>query len=309
MKICKKYIRSLKPYLGFIESNQEFVIVASLNEKSTSQARKIGLNNSGERVLPTHIGRITVFNAEGRYDQLKDEPKENRYINTIEWSWEQWSSYGQTVTKTENKDIFKDCYKRKFIEPPAIELAWVNVNEADYVSSPLIDRRLSSDVEIIHTINLFLEIFGECEIRKNDYSSFTPPNLKRVNWNFLPPGNHPWSKVKQHLEKSLGYKSSRYLKPILDRQEFIVNFEPDTIFTGEGGFETYLAYVFDAKKLVVLESIQYGNAIYVFGDDWRTFSQLSKAEILNSELCKDRIIHTSNYQSRFIELFNKPLNS
>lgn len=305
MKISKKYIRSLKPYLGFIASNQQFVIVAILNKKSKSQANKVGLKSLGESILPKHIGGITSFNAEGRYDRLEHEPKEYRYINTIEWSWEQYAGYGQTETKTENRDVYKECYQRKFIEPPAIELAWVNVNDTEYVTSPLVDRSINSDIEIIHIINLFLEIFGECEIKRNDYSSFTPPGLQKVNWKFLPPGEHPWSKVKQHLKRSLGNKSDRYSKPIIDRQEFIVNFEPDKIFTGEGGFESYYAYLFEAKKLVVLESIQYGNAIYVFGDDWKVFSQLSKAEVLNNEVCKDRIIHTCNYQSRFIEFFNK----
>ncbi len=305
MKIAKKYIRSLKPYLGFIASNQEFVIVNPLNESNRLKAGRIGLNNLGESVLPLHIGKISQFNAEGEYVTLKEEPKELRYVNTIAWSWKQWKGYGQTEEITENRDVYKECYARKFVEPPSVELSWVNVDGLDFVSSPHLDRSVQSDVEIIHTINLFLEVFGECEIRKNDFSSFSPPNLKRVNWKFLPPGKYPWEKVKQHLNESLTSKSSRYSKPIIDRQEFIVNFEPDKIYTGEGGFETYLAYVFDEKELVVLESIQYGNAIYVFGDDWLTFSQLSKAEILSNELCKDRIIHTCNYQSRFIETFNK----
>jgi hypothetical protein len=54
----------------------------------------------------------------------------------------------------------------------------------------------------------------------------------------------------------------------------------------QGGFSDYIAYVFAERRLVVLESVRKGNAIYVFGQNWDRFSKLSKAEILDRN-CSD----------------------
>lgn len=51
----------------------------------------------------------------------------------------------------------------------------------------------------------------------------------------------------------------------------------------QGGFNDYLAYVFRAHKVVVLESVRMDNAIYVFGLDWQGVSQLTKAQVLSNK--------------------------
>lgn len=69
-----------------------------------------------------------------------------------------------------------------------------------------------------HTINLFLELFGQYEIKRKDLTSFTPANIKKVNWSMLPPGKYPWDKVQNHVKVMVKDKHSKYSNVILDRQ-------------------------------------------------------------------------------------------
>ena len=52
-----------------------------------------------------------------------------------------------------------------------------------------------------------------------------------------------------------------------------------------------MVFGFPKKGIYLLESVHLGNATYIFGDDWEKLSKLSKKEILDENLHKDRIVH------------------
>ena len=74
------------------------------------------------------------------------------------------------------------------------------------------------------------------------------------------------------------------------------------MFVGNGGSRAYVAYVFRAKDVVILESILTGNATYVFGNDWREVLSLTKAEVIHEDLHKDRIIHVKGWEDKIHQL-------
>ena len=67
-------------------------------------------------------------------------------------------------------------------------------------------------------------------------------------------------------------------------------------------FANYLAYLFPDRDLVLMESLEHGNATYVFDGNWEEFSQLTKAEILSQGLQKDRLIHSKGWENRLAEV-------
>jgi len=69
-----------------------------------------------------------------------------------------------------------------------------------------------------------------------------------------------------------------------------------------GGFDDYLAYLFRARKIVILESVRRDNAIYVFGRDWKKVSQLTKAEVLSNRFHVARIVHTKGWKTQLARL-------
>lgn len=58
-----------------------------------------------------------------------------------------------------------DLYPRTFISPPAVELEIVTGLDGErLIVAPSIQYTVPNDGLLLHTINLFLEIFGECDL-------------------------------------------------------------------------------------------------------------------------------------------------
>ncbi len=71
--------------------------------------------------------------------------------------------------------------------------------------------------------------------------------------------------------------------------------EPEFVAIGRAGFSGYVVFGFPSKSLYILESTKTNNATYVLEDDWEYLSGLTKAEILNNRLHKERILHRENW--------------
>ena len=303
MRIKKKFIRSIDRYISHLLPGDSIRIV--VEAEVIHNLSSIGFSSSpvdGETVLPTARGKVSKFNAEGEYIVRRDLPKEYRYVTTLEWTWEQWDGYNQTKTVTKETDVYRDCYQREFLPPPSEELTWASSEGSHFIISREFSVENISKDSFKHLINLFLQLFGECEIRRADLSSFTPYRVSRVNWHFLPPGEYPWDKVRSHTKNLVKNKHPRYSNVILARQDIITKHKPDKVFVGNGGFLAYIAYVFNEKEIVVLESVLTDNATYVFGKDWEDVAILTKAEVLSGGLHRERIIHSKGWRSRIDKL-------
>ncbi len=296
MLIEKKRIRNLGHYLGHIPNTGRFrVAFRGADSKDFKKLGFVEKPNPGDTILPAPVGTVSRFNSDGKWIKLKHLPKENRFIHTIMWRWQTWNGDEQEKPV----DIYRHCYQRSLIPPPAIELTFLEKDGTGILTSPILNHP-KSKVEnnaVLHVINLFLEIFGSCEIVADDLSSFSIPT-KRVNWVMLPPGKHPWPRVKEHIE-AMPFGTRKGAKDIvLDRQKFIISLAPDEMWKGMGGFSDYLAYIFNSKQMVVLESLRYGNAIYIFGDNWQSIAKLTKAQVLQNSLHIARITHAKGWRSK-----------
>lgn len=305
MHIRQTRIRSVQRVLGAILPNTRFRVVVAVAGLPPGKLTKAGFSANpqpGDTILPAAVGTVTSYNANGRYVVRKDLPKEERYITTVEWTWEQWVGRNRTETRTEDRPIYKECYQRDFHPPPASELTIVDHNGDILIVSEELLKTAAHEDHIRHVLNLFLELFGECEVRHADLQAIMPPNIRKVNWALLPPGQYPWSQVRRHVTQILGNKAPRFANPIHHRLEKLASFNPDEVYVGHGGFRSYVAYIFNAKGFAVLESIMLDNATYVFDRNWQQVSQMTKAQILQDNLHLDRIIHSANWDDRIDDL-------
>lgn len=302
MHIEQTRVMSGDRILQAIPKGETFRTVIRVNDVPKPDLKRAGFQSGfedGDSFLPSAVGPRTKFNAQGHFHLRRDLPKESRYITTIEWTHEEWNGKGPTKTVTEFKDIYRDCYQREFEDPPAEELVVVSTGADRLLISRELNPDRDSSEQIAHVVNVFLELFGHCDIRMADLAHLlAPPRVRRVNWTMLPPGNHPWPAIEKHIIEVLVGRTSRTLNPILARQKKLEEKRPAEIYMGNGGFEGYFAYVFPAKRLAVLESFKMGNATYVFGMNWPTASQLSKAEVIAGSLHRDRIIHSEGWAAK-----------
>lgn len=86
------------------------------------------------------------------------------------------------------------------------------------------------------------------------------------------------------------------------RLQEVNKYKPEFVAVGQAGFDGYVIFGFPKKNLYVLESVHPDNATYVFEDEWQRLSQMTKAEILNHDLQKERIIHRAGWPARIRRL-------
>lgn len=290
----RKLDRHLKPIAG---GSQVICAVGDLQDRRDT-LREIGFSSSlgeGETVLPTSSGPTSHYNAEGREIIQKDKPMETAYWQQ-EWTWEEW--HGRTTTtRSRIVDVPYKRYPRKFVEPPSVELTIAkDVSGDKVVICDAVEYVDAQHDQLLHRINLFRELFGECDLLTGDLSPYVGVKVRRLNWEVLPAGELPWKQVRERLGPILDSLGERKGPAVEARLKLLTqDHAPDFGAFGRAGFQGYLVFGYNEKRLYVLESLQYGNATYVFGEDWERLSQLSKAEILAGGLHKERVVHLEGW--------------
>lgn len=300
MRIQQRRIRNLKRHLLGIEQGDGVVIALLDPQRCQDRLEQIGFSAAlslGDAVLPARLGPVSRFNAEGRWKVHKDRPKETVY-RQIEWTWEQWAGGGRTETHSKIVDVPYERYPRTLVPPPSVELTVgedVDGNQIICGSDLVYDDQSEDDLR--HQINLFLELFGECEVLSADLEPRVLPELRRLNWKILPPGRHPWNQLRRELEPVVK-EAKRGNRPVVThRLEFLGSFDPEFSAIGLGGFSGYVVFGFPEHQTFVVESAHYGNATYVFGENWEQLSQMTKAEIIEGDFHRARIIHREGWDA------------
>lgn len=311
MIISGKRKRVLDKYTKHIKEGASLIVGVPVTSDTKRIVLQMGFTktlNDGETVLPPHnFGPICNYNAEGKFLKRKDLPMETAY-RQVEWTWEQWCGYRDTETRSKIVDVPYQRYQRTFIPPPSIELSLASNSEGiKYIISPQIDFHSKNATILLHIINIFLEIFGFCEILSKNLDGYVMNNYKRLNWEILPPGKWPWTKVKDKLDPIIEKASPKNQTVIRYRLQSISKFSPQFVALGRAGFYGYLIFGFPRLNLYVLESTYTGNATYVFEKDWEELSKMTKAQILEDRLQKDRIIHRENWEKNIDALLSKTI--
>ena len=107
---------------------------------------------------------------------------------------------------------------------------------------------------------------------------------------------------KELVEKNVNPHDKRGMTFILSRIQYLCEKKPIQICSGLGGFSGYFVYIFE-KNTIVVDSCKYGNATYILNDDWQSVSKRTKKEILDAQLHKQRIIHSTKWQKEISKLF------
>lgn len=300
MIIAGKRKRKLdKKFLSLVEGTK-IILGLAINGEIKNVLLEIGFTeflSEGETVLPaSNFGPICRFNSEGKFVIHKDQPMETAY-RQIEWTWEQWAGYHNTETQTKIVDVPYKRYPRTLVPPPSIELSIIQNKDGNkYVVASEQELNFKNPDSLIHTINIFLEIFGYCEILSENLEGYAIKNLRRLNWEVLPPGKWPWKKIEKEVSPIVQKTTQQNQIVIKYRLKIITSYIPGFVAIGHAGFYGYLIFGFPKKNLYALESIYTGNATYIFEEEWEDLSKLTKAEILQGKLQKDRIIHREKWE-------------
>ncbi|MDB5126382.1 hypothetical protein [Mucilaginibacter sp.] len=292
MRIIKRRIRKPDNYLLGINTGDNFYIASPFitiaNQQLVINSGFTPALNIGEQILPTIDKSVSKFNAKGGFVTLKGLPK---VPAQREFTFKDW--HGNWHTKT----IDYERYPRQILSAPLNELCIVEDLQGEkIVRSPLLNNSHGNYDNIRHTVNLFLELFGECEILQDNLLPALNVPITRLNWDILPPGNYPWATLQPRIQTIINNTPINTRQAIQDRFEFLSSYTPNFVATGRAGFKGYFVFGYPNRDFFILESIFEGNATYVLGQDWNTVAQLSKGEILDNHLHLHRFLHNATWQ-------------
>jgi hypothetical protein len=286
---------------------KEIYIGVRVDEISGELLSKAGLPQDfveGDTVVPNVVGPVSRFNAKGKELPQKHLPKETLYRD-MEFTRSEWHGKDR-VEVTDCVWIPYQRYPRELILPPGIRLTFMRSPDGTLmiVSGPFLNSEENKTI-ILHTINLFLEIFHVARIFEKNENPLVIPKLKHLNWNLLPPGIHPWDQIEKQLTQRLERQAPKALAAALRRFEMINELNPDFRAIGNGGYKGYVVFGFSDSNRYVLDSQNPNNAIYIFDENWERLSQLTKAEILRNDLQVNRIIHTKDWFNQLRRVINR----
>jgi hypothetical protein len=122
---------------------------------------------------------------------------------------------------------------------------------------------------------------------------------QRVTWEILPRGEATFERVLARLKTT---PSSPRIREAQGRFEAVGRMHPGPVIVGNGEFSRYFGFKF-RDDLVVLENLEYGNAIYVMFEDWSVLSQRTRIDLLaDANADYTRIIHSTGWEDRLRSL-------
>lgn len=295
MIISKKRVNSVDFIDDFKDKKTLIGIRITDNELSKLNIKSF---EDGLAVEPSpEFGINCRKNTNGYSYPDKTHDKIYRYITTIEWNLKDWGGYEHSGYS----DVYKFAYPKIEIPPTNIEFVLrKDQNGNEYILADFNDNGNKNKIKLI--INMFLEVFGFCEIFDNKFKLLTSNNkIKRCNWEILPKG----IKMDNLMHKKYKAKSNKNRKSFEEyRFDTMESYNPTDIFCGTGGFAGYFAFIFD--DICCLECNYYGNATYIIPKlGWEKISKLSKYELLNSKEIIARINHTDKWAIEFSKLMKK----
>jgi hypothetical protein len=303
--LVTKRIRQLDDVLAHFAGTGGLYVVQPATAELEARLRQLGFSHpwhSGEALLPAAtFSRAAKRNANGYEIVHRDQPKETRY-HQIQWTWTEF--HGQdAIERTGIKDRPYYRYPRTQIPPYSIELRMHrnDIGEFLVASGPFQLADPEGRAALQNTIHLFVDLFGGCTLVRDIRVSIPAP-LRRLNWEILPPGEHPFERAEAAISRVIG-QSRQSAQPVLQaRFAEIAAFQPTFTAVGMRGFSRYVVHGWDEQQLYLLESLEVNNATYVLSQNWEVVSAMTKAQILHSDAHEARLIHRQQWFQELREL-------
>lgn len=297
MPIRQCHVRSLSGCFAQVPVGSTVVLGAKMVPRLRENLERLGFPRTirvGDTILPAEIGPITKFNAEGREIIHRDQPKEP-FCRMILARRSEFRGRGRT-TRLRLRRMRGMRYPRTVEPPPGVELTIAALPDGQQVLvAPARTYRDSADSRLIHVVNLLLEVAGECDIYTADLVRIEQPTLRQLNWRVLPPEVRTWTELRPRLQDLVSRAPEEHRAIVEYRFEEITSYQPTFVAVGRAGFAGYIVFGFPERNRFVCECVHTGNATYVFGEDWRRLSRLTKRQVLNEGSQLARLVHDEEW--------------
>lgn len=249
----------------------------------------------GDTLLPPVVGRRTRENANGHEVIHRDQPMEQAWVDGL-YRWLEWHGK-ESVEQWGVRSRPYWRYPRTPVPPQDVQLTVLEqASGATAIATERFVYGRGDQSRLLHAVNVMLELFGECEILTGNLEPIFGVPTRTLNWRMLPAGVRSTQQVRDEVDEVTRDWTDAERHVAEHRWRMVEQHGPDQIGVGQAGFRGYLAFEFRDASIWVLESLQQGNATYLFGEDWETLSRLTKTQILADNLAVDRIVHARGWE-------------
>lgn len=246
---------------------------------------------------PADMGVWSKTNRQGYERTLTDQPKERRSWSVEVPNWGDWSKGSHEIV------FSRMCYPKKINPPKHMTIQMDHVEDAEdgtihvrfrveEVLDPTDDR---FEDDLFYDLNFLQENVGDVDIFPADATLEDYQDALRVDWELLPPGER-----EENIARIIGptEPSEETRREIEERYAFFESLDMERPVVGHSGFQRYFGALI-SEDCVVFENMDYGNALYIMGENWRELSQLSRTELLERAHADfDRVIHRGSWKQQ-----------
>ena len=294
-----------KELLGLVNVGETFRIGVYFDQSLIDRVdlAKYGISKTfteGMSKVPNPIKTNTKANINGKF--VRKQPEEKEEIE-------------KHISYTRRKDGVHVEFDRIYYIYKKILLHKLNTTitfEKDengnelLLSPPIIFDRTPSGNEICkHTINIFLEIFQDYDLFREDLNPFFKIE-KNFDEEILPSGTlsevRTYRELVELVERHAGNEEARFFS---ERLEVFKEFDA-TVRAGSKGINGYLAIEFEGKDIVAAESIRKNNANYIFSkENYKNGIMLGKQDVRTNSKSVKILNHNDNWEQNIRRFLNE----
>lgn len=242
---------------------------------------------------PRSCGLYARRNLDGWRVKRKDLPKADREVS----SWvPNWHNSGHHLVSWTMQAYPVEYHPAKMLSVSSTVLETL-VDGAIVrfrVDQPLGREHADFAQDLNFNLRLLRECVGDAHVFDADLTDDEYARIQTVHWEMLPRGAA--GRVLERLASSTTADAER-LKVASERLNVLDRLDHDGFLVGTGRFARYFGVRF-GSDLVALENLEYGNALYVFEEEWESLTQLSRTELIKRrDPGVHRVPHLPGWQS------------
>lgn len=247
---------------------------------------------------PPSCGIYARRNLDGWGEKRVDLPKQTREISSWAPSWNS-GSYHLVSRAIEAYPVEHHAAKLLTISATILEDLQNGGLVRFRVDQPLDRDADGFATDLLFNVRLLREAVGEAHVYDADLSDDEFAQLQHVDWELLPLGST--DRVLARLASQKPADRER-LAVAGERLQVLDRLGHDGYIVGKGKFARYFGARF-GEGLVALENLEYGNALYVFEENWEQLTQLSRTELIKRrDPSVHRVPHLPGWQSAIRKL-------
>lgn len=258
-----------------------------------------GRIKSGDPVLPPpSLGIHARRNLDGWDEKRTDLPKERRTVSGWVPSWNS-GSYHLVSREIDAYPVERHPPRLLTISATVLELLVEGALVRFRIDQPLQRESASFARDLQFNLRLLREAAGNAHIFDAYLSDDEFARIQQVDWELLPAGSA--ERLLAHLEARKPVDPAK-LAVARERLEALERLGHDGFIVGTGRFARYFGARF-GERLVALENLEYGNALYLFEENWEQLTRLSRTELIRRrDASVHRIPHLPGWQSAIRKL-------